>query len=359
MVSLTVLVDHVLPCLATILMVALMPGGKGGRNAPEAEAADASTDTKRRRHSKSAPATGAAEPVVDLETGPINHNKLDRDQVKTMLGYLNYQAVAKKATPASRCAHKKALDTYAALSPEVKPQFIADFFKNKKQITFATSYSEKVTNVRSESSSYNVNLLLRSQILAHNNFDHQRMDEHAIEETLQELLKLNHQEFNYQPKCVDHSNPAFRKYAYYVGKGTEIVSSKLTEDSMNITADLSTSAASALAEADNIEIVIKAEKPQQTKHHACVAILKSASQSLLRLSASAEEVMYKLMEKEGMDSHVQELEPQIQALQDFLKIIRKDVIKNDGLTEKSEDEFRVITDDLEKKNKQLSRIRKA
>ena len=364
MFSLVFLMDYVLPVAWALVLVAWMPPKAVQKKSPKAKAAadpqqeDGSSKKRRTVKSKESLETEGSQGterspkkgVVDVDDG-VHPTRLPREQVKSMLGYLNYQMAAKKATPEHRCNRKKALDVYASLAGEAKVQFLSDFFKNKKNINFISNYQEKVTNTRSESSSYNINLLLRSQILAHNNFDHHKMSEDEIEETLRELLALNHQEFQFEAKVVEHASPAFKKYSYCIGKGTDVSLSHTTEDSMMSSAELNTAAAAALAGGQHVDIHIKQERPQAARHKDCVQVLKAAAAALLKLVAVAEDVMYKLMEQDCYVLQAKEFEVSIETLQNFLRTIRKDVVKNDGLTEKSEEEFKELCDDLDAKKK--------
>ena len=51
---------------------------------------------------------------------------------------------------------------------------------------------------------YTLVLVCRSQILQVNGYDRQKMTEEAAEETLRELIKMSHQEFQYDATMIDH-----------------------------------------------------------------------------------------------------------------------------------------------------------
>ncbi|CAE8582774.1 unnamed protein product, partial [Polarella glacialis] len=115
---------------------------------------------------------------------------------------------------------------------------------------------------------------VRSQILQLNGYDHHRMTPAQSAETLTELLKISHDEFEYEAKMVDHTKEEFKKYAYQYGKGTDRTNTRTERDTLSADTLWTEKDTKALGDFDpNLGIRIKVENKDLDKVQGMVTVL--------------------------------------------------------------------------------------
>jgi hypothetical protein len=179
------------------------------------------------------------------------------------------------------------------------------------------------------------------------------MTEEAAESTLQELLKVSHEEFEYEAKMVDHAKPEFKKYSYYQCRGMEVSKARVNRDTMSGYTDLSAVESKALGNVEGLGIRVKKESQELAKVQELVTVLRSAVGVLQKQLHMAEELHEKLAQATNLQAHATALEENLGELERFIKEIRKDVIKHENVaqTNKTKEELDICIAELETKKK--------
>ena len=202
---------------------------------------------------------------------------------------------------------------------------------------------------------YTLVLVSRSQILQVNGYDHQKMTEEAAEETVHELIKMSHQEFQHDAKMIDHPKAEFRKYSYYQGRGVDHTKGTAQRDTFQGYANVSAQDIKALGDLDpaNMGIRVKAESAEICKVLEFVGVLRSANGALQKFMHVAEELHVKLTQAGNLDTHAETLDSYIQEFATFIKDNRREVVMHESVAkaDKTKDELSKIIEDLDKRKK--------
>jgi hypothetical protein len=181
-----------------------------------------------------------------------------------------------------------------------------------------------------------------------NGYDHHRMTPAQSAETLTELLKISHDEFEYEAKMVDHTKEEFKKYAYQYGKGTDRTNTRTERDTLSADTLWTEKDTKALGDFDpNLGIRIKVENKDLDKVQGMVTVLRSANTVLKKLLDNSGEIQLKLVQKGNLESHSVAFDVQIQELAAFVKGIRKDVVTYENADADNQD-LVIIAEQLRK-----------
>ena len=128
---------------------------------------------------------------------------MDKKEVATMLGYLKYNETAAKA-----------LDTYNGLAQSEKRSFLAQFAKNKKDLSWTHTFSDSTTVSTGDVSKIKEGWFNRNEILRMNALDNAEMTEQEKDALCQSLIDQSHQEFDYEVQTAEHPNKLLTKFFY-------------------------------------------------------------------------------------------------------------------------------------------------
>ena len=129
---------------------------------------------------------------------------MDKKEVAKMLGYLKYHKGSNETAA-------KALDTYNGLAPSEKRSFLAQFAKNKKDLSWTHTFGDSTTVSTGDVSKIKEGWFNRNEILRMNALDNAEMTEQEKDALCQSLIDQSHQEFDYEVQTAEHPNKLLTK----------------------------------------------------------------------------------------------------------------------------------------------------
>ena len=178
-----------------------------GKAAAKKRAAEETQVVKRRRSAKTP--DGA---MVDAIAAPMN-----KGDVSAMLGYLKYHAdPAKEKDLETLTASAKALAAYAQLGKIGKPDFLAKFKSNKKDLCWVNDFEEETKHTQSSHDHVKEGKFYGSLILKEMGFDPTHMSPEQYASRLAKVLKESEDHYQYKVH-VDRDadgDTAMDKYHY-------------------------------------------------------------------------------------------------------------------------------------------------
>ena len=167
-------------------------------------------------------------------------------------------------------------------------------------------------------------IIVRSQILDAASFKWENWSEEQMEEHLQELLKINHEEHQYEPQIIDHAKPEFRKYSYIVGKGRESIQSQMNRDELKMDQQLTSKGMEQLSLLPSAPVNVKLEHPEHQELKNRIGVAKSGKAALEKLLGPLDDVIEALAHTDKKTQHA-ELEAKSEAVASFIKDMRKEI----------------------------------
>ena len=237
-----------------------------------------------------AAASDAAAPVEEVRSvkrrltakGPEDQlvMAMPKAEISGMLGYLKYHAdPAKEKNFELLSASNRALAAYAACDKYAKPEFLAKFQNNKKDLSWVNAFEEETTKVQETHDLVKEGKFYGNFILKEMGFDPSSTSKVQCESRLAKIIRDSEEHFNYKVKVDrDLEDAEMDKYHFkFIPTTTHRTG---TSECSRLSAAADVTKVLKDAEVDRVKVLVKIENPLFVEVNCELRILKSGKCAL-------------------------------------------------------------------------------